>query len=158
MQIDRGGNFKFEITSADLSKGLRPSDKIPRNSNFLTSCVNAIGYDGTLTTLQIPTAIDTSIITDPFPYPQIFNTQRVILVFSSTKIYELVNNSLVLKLTVAAGSSWTVIDFFGYVYMSNLTVSVIRNLSGMYAISTTQPKFNAGVNNNGQCVLGGYSD
>ena len=125
--------FSVTIKSNELARGLRPSRRVPRNSGFLVTCVGATGKDGTLSALDEITRIDTSDITDVFPYPQIFVLTNMIIVCSSTKIYEW-TGSLVEKLEVTAGSSWTVVDFYNYVYMSNGAVVVVRDpATGVYA-------------------------
>ncbi|MCK4525976.1 hypothetical protein KAW18_01290 [candidate division WOR-3 bacterium] len=62
---------------------------------------------------------------------------------------------MVEKLTVTAGSTWTAVDFFDYVYMSNGAVAVIRNAgSKTYSITTDQPKAMAICNFQGQVLIG----
>ena len=129
MHITRDGGFTFEIDSEDMLKGLRPSEYSPRNEKFLAECTGAIGYEKTLQTIEDITdlLIDTSLITDGFPYPQIFAFTKHIIVCGETKIYELVGAALVLKLTVAAGIRWSAVDFYDGIYMSNGKVSVVRD-------------------------------
>jgi len=50
----------------------------------------------------------------------------MIIICSATKIYEWVG-SLVLKLTVSAGSTWRAEEFGEFVYMSNGKVAVTRD-------------------------------
>jgi len=94
-------------------------------------------------------------IKDAFPYPQIFVFTNLIIVCSSTKIYEWVAGALVEKLEVAAGSTWTAVDFRAYIYMSNGTVAVERDpLSKTYSTTTDLPTAMAAVNFNGQMIIG----
>jgi hypothetical protein len=97
----------------------------------------------------------TTAITDAFPYPQIFVLTNLIIVCSQTKIYEWVAGALVLKLTVAAGSTWTAVDFFDYVYMSNGKVAVVRDsISKVYSTVTTLPTASSICNFQGQVLVG----
>lgn len=147
--------FSITIDSSKLSKGLRPSKRMPRNSGYLVECKGAVGKDGVLQVLDELTRIDTSVITDPFPYPQIFVFTNMIIVCGKTKIYEYVGGSLVEKLTVTAGSTWSIVDFYDYIYMSNGTVAVIRDAeTKLYSITTNQPTAMAICNFNGQVLIG----
>lgn len=147
--------FTVTITADQLAKGLRPSKRVPRNSRFLVECVGAVGRDGVLQVIDELTRMATTGITDVFPYPQIFVFTNLIIVCSQTKIYEWVAGAPVLKLTVAAGSTWTVVDFFDYVYMSNGKVAVIRDaISKIYSTTTTLPTASSICNFNGQVLVG----
>jgi len=147
--------FSVTITADQLAKGLRPSKRVPRNSRFLVECQGAVGRDGVLQVIDELTRIATTAITDVFPYPQIFVFTNLIIVCSQTKIYEWVSGALVEKLTVAAGSTWTAVDFFDYVYMSNGTVAVIRDsTSHAYSTTTTLPRGASICNFNGQVLVG----
>jgi len=93
-------------------------------------------------------------IADGFPYPQIFEFNKMTIVCGETKIYEWVNDTLVLKLTVSAGSTWRALDFNDFVYMSNGVVSVTRDpFTKEYSVSA-QPSAYALCNYNGQVVIG----
>lgn len=140
MYITKDGSFTYDIDSEDLSKGLRPSEYSSRNKKFLTECIGAIGYEESLQALSNILSgfelVDTSLITDGFPYPQIFAFTKHIIVCGETDIYELVGAGLVHKLNVAAGIRWSAIDFYDYIYMSNGKVSVIRSAAdGVYSLS-----------------------
>ena len=146
--------LEFTIKAKELARGLRPSKRVPRNSQFLISCNGSVGKDGTLSALDEIIIIDTSDITDVFPFPQLFVLTNMIIVCSSTKIYEW-TGSLVEKLEVAAGSSWSVVDFYNYVYMSNGKVAVIRDqATGLYSETTELPTANSITDNNGQVIVG----
>ena len=150
--------FSITIDTTKLSKGLRPSKRMPRNSGFLVECKGAVGRDGVLQVLDELTRIDTSVITDAYPYPQIFVFTNLIIVCSSTKIYEWVGGSLVEKLTVTAGSLWSAVDLYDFIYMSNGNVAVLRDSgSKVYSTTTEQPKAMALCNFNGQ-ILAGATD
>lgn len=147
--------FSVTIDTSKLSKGLRPSKRMPRNSGFLVECKGAVGKDGVLQTLDELIRIATAAITDAFPYPQIFVFTNLIIVCSSTKIYEWVGGSLVEKLIVTAGSTWSAVDLYDFIYMSNGAVAVLRNPeSDVYSITTDQPKAMAVCNFNGQILVG----
>jgi len=60
-----------------------------------------------------------------------------------------------LKLTVTEGSTWTAVDFFDYVYLSNSKVAVIRDsASKVYSTTTTLPTATSICNFNGQVIIG----
>ena len=146
--------FEIAIGAKNLARGLRPSKRIPRNSQSLITCNGAIGKDGTLSALDELTSIDTSAITDGFPYPQLFVLTNLVIVCSQTKIYEW-TDSLVEKLTVTGGTPWSVVAFNDYVYMSNGAVAVIRDPdTKKYSVTNDLPIAGSMVNNNGQVVVG----
>jgi len=147
--------FSITIAADQLAKGLRPSKRIPRNSRYLVECKGALGRDNVLQVIDELTRIATTAITDAFPFPQIFVFTNVIIVCSATKIYEWVAGALVEKLTVAAGSTWSAMDAYDYVYMSNGKVAVIRDaISKVYATTTTLPTASSICNFNGQVLVG----
>lgn len=147
--------FSITVDTSKLSRGLRPSKRMPRNSSFLIECKGAVGRDGVLQALDELARIDTAAITDVFPYPQVFVFTNLIIVCSRTKIYELVGSSLEEKLTVTAGSLWSAADFYDFIYMSNGTVSVLRSPeSNVYSITTDQPTAMSICNYNGQVLIG----
>jgi hypothetical protein len=146
--------FSITIGSDKLSLGLRPSKRVPRNSGYLVTCIGAVGRDGALQSIDELTRIASTAITDAFPYPQIFVFTNLIIVCSQTKIYEWVAGTLVLKLTTTAGSTWSAVDFFGYVYLSNGKVAVTRKPeSGVYATTTILPTASSICNFNGQVLV-----
>lgn len=148
-------NFSVTINSEQLSRGLRPSKRVPRNSRYLVTCIGAVGRDGTLQVIDELTRIDTSEITDAFPYPQIFIFTNMIIVCDQTKIYELVAGTLVLKLTVEAGSTWSAVAYNDYAYLSNGKVAVIRDSSShTYSVTTTLPTAASICNYQGQVIIG----
>ena len=156
MNIAKDGSFTFNIDAEDLSKGLRSSVYSPRNKKYLTECIGAIGYEGALQAIEDISnlIIDTSLITNPFPYPQIFIGTTHIVICGQTDIYELVADSLVHKLTVEAGIRWSAIDFYNYIYLSNGKVSVTRDaLSGTYTLSDL-PITSTICDFNGQVMIG----
>jgi len=99
--------------------------------------------------------MDTAIITDSFPYPQLFILTNVIIVCSQTKIFEWVVGALVLKLTTTPGSTWTALDGFDFIYLSNGKVAVIRDsISKVYSTVTTLPTAASICNFQGQVLVG----
>lgn len=150
--------FSITIDASQLSKGLRPSKRMPRNSGYLVECSGMVGRDNVLQALDELTRIDTGVITDVFPFPQLFTFTNLIIICSSTKIYELVGGSLVEKLTVTAGNIWSAVDLYDFIYMSNGNVAVLRDPgSKVYSITANQPKAMALCNFNGQ-ILAGATD
>ena len=146
--------MKLEVTIDGFASGLRTTSKVPNNNKHLVECSGAVGDNGVLTSLEEITRIATNTITDGFPYPQIFVFTNVIIVCSSTKIYELVNGALVEKLMVTAGYTWRAVDFAEFVYMSNGIVAVSRTSNG-YTITNDLPVARAICNLNGQIIVGG---
>jgi len=156
MQVARSGSFSLTIESNELSKGLRPSKRSPRNARYLYSCSGAVGLDGVLQVIEDLnlSRINTAIITDSFPYPQIFVFTNTTIVCGKTKIYELLSGVLTLKLTVAAGIRWTAVDFYNFVYLSNGKVAVSRSAEdGTYTLSDL-PITSSICNFNGQVLIG----
>ena len=155
MDISRYGKFSFVIKAEELSRGLRPSKRVPRNSGYLTTCNGAVGKDGVLQTLEELSPVNTSGVTFTFPYPQMFVFTNIIILCSDTAIYEIVNGSLVLKLTVTSGSTWSAVDFYDFIYMSNGVVAVIRDPVTMtFSVTTDLPDAEAICNFNGQVLIG----
>lgn len=152
--------FSYTIESEHLSRGLRPSKRAPRNSKYLVECTGAVGADGVLQVPDELTRMATTVITDAFPYPQIFVFINVIVVCGSTKIYEWVADALIEKLTVLPGSTWSAIDLHDAVYMSNGTVAVTRcPMSKVWAswVVPYFPRAMAICNFNSQCIVGSPS-
>lgn len=153
-----GTDDKFVLSFApvDLIKGLRPSSHSPRNTEYDIVCSGVIGRDGALVRQESLTRIDTSVITDAFPYPQIFVFPDIIIVFGQTKIYEFTPPStLTLRLTVTAGNLWSCVAVGDYVYMSNGVVAVERNPeSKVFALSTDIPICEAICDFNKQIIVG----
>jgi len=128
LEISRDGQFALTIDSSGLSRGLRPSKRLPRNNQFLTENIGLVGRDGVLQALDEITRIATTTITDLFPFPQIFVFINVIIVCSQNVIYEWVAGSLVSKLSgLTRGSTWSAIDFYDYILLTNGRVGVYRN-------------------------------
>jgi hypothetical protein len=155
--VVKGGKFTFTV-DRDLAKGLRASERSPRNEELLITCDGAVGYDGVLTALGQLTRLRTPI-TDGFPYPQLFALSHVLLVCGAKEVYEwrASTGTFVLKYTApVAGSPWEVVDFHNYIYMSNGRVAVERiATSGAYVASSVLPTAVAMCNYNGQVLIGG---
>lgn len=159
MEVLRDGTFVYNLNAEELSRGLRSSKRSPRNTKFLVECVGAVGMDKVLQVIDdLETdRIDTTVIADAFPYPQIFVLTNMIIVCSATVIYEYESGALVSKLAaLTTGQLWSLVDYFNFVYMSNGVVSVLRDpMSGVYALTAVQPIAGAICDFNGQIVIGG---
>ena len=156
VQEDTG--FSLLIDSPKLLRGLRPSRRLPRDSGFLIQCQGAVGQDGSLQELDALTRIATTAITDPFPYPQLFVFTNLIVVCGQTAIYEWTPPStLTLRLgSLTAGSPWSAVEFFDFLYLSNGVVAVVRRATDkVFAVDATFPSAEAMVNVNGQVMIGG---
>jgi len=154
------GSFNFTIPTQDLAKGLRWTRRNPRNEKFLTECNGAVGINNVLRTLKdlnLSHLIDSTIVTDNFPYPQLFVFTNMILVCSETTIYEYTHLSpgtLTSKITVDPGILWSAVDYHDYIYMSNCTVAVVRHAEdGSWEEVTNLPAARAMCNYNGQVVI-----
>jgi len=155
MFITRDGGFTFEIGPEDLSRGLRPRKTLPRNEKFLVECFGAIGYERALQTIEdlSDLIVDTSLITDGYPFPQIFCFTNHTIVCGHFDIYELVGGSLELKFSGPGGIRWTAVDFNDFIYLTNDKVSVVRNPDGTYELSDL-PFGTSLCNFNGQVLIG----
>ena len=149
-------DFTFTVSSDQLTRGLRPSKRAPRDSKFLVESKGAIGQDGVLCAIDQLTRTATAEVTDAFPFPQLFVFTNLIIVCGRLKIYELTSGSLSLKYTATTGgSTWTAVDFYNYVYLSNGREAVTRNPdTGVYSLSSTLPKAMSLCNFNGQVIVG----
>ena len=158
MDIASDGSFTFMIGPQELSRGLRNSKRSPRNNKLLVECAGAVGLDGVLQVLDDLSGeiIDTSVITDAFPYPQIFVFPRVVIVCGQTKIYEYVSSALTLRITASiVGAIWSAVSFGEYVYMSNSEVTIVRRAEdGVFEEVTDKPLANAICDYNGQVLIG----
>ena len=154
------GYFSFNYTTGDLNTGLRTSNKLPRNNKFLTTCSGAVGNEGTLSTLEtvvISSIVDSNVELDNFPFPQLFITDKHLIVCNENSIQALIGDALVVQLTgLPSGNMWSVVGIHDFVYLSNGVVSVVRDpITQVYSIDTTAPKSSALCNFNGQ-ILSGY--
>lgn len=149
-------DFTFTISAEQLTRGLRPSERAPRDSKFLFESKGAIGQDGVLSAIEQLSRTTTAEVTDTFPFPQLFVFTNLIIICGRVKIYELTSGSLSLKYTATTGgSTWTAVDFYNYVYLSNGREAVTRNPdTGVYSLSSTLPKAMSICNFNGQVIVG----
>ncbi len=146
--------FTKKINVSNLGRGLRPSKRVPRDSNFLIECAGAVGRDGVLQVMDELTRMVTDTINDGFPYPQIFVFTKMIIVFGETKVYEWESSALVEKLTVSAGDTWRAVDFHHFIYASNGEVAIERDpVTKIWSVSS-QPIASAICNYNGQVFIG----
>lgn len=150
--------FTFTITADQLSRGLRPSKRAPRDAKFLVESKGALGRNGVLAAIDDLVRFDTSVIEEQFPYPQLFITTNFIIVCGETSIYEydVSTRTLALKFTASlAGIPWTLIDFYNYIYLSNGKVAIVKDPdTGVYSETDDVPTTVSGCNFNGQVILG----
>jgi hypothetical protein len=158
MAVTRSGIFEFTINSEALVRGLRPSKRAARNTQYLIECVGAVGYDKVLQVIDDleENRINTAVIVDTFPYPQIFVFTNLILVCGKTNIYSWDGTTLTHEIgPVATGELWSAIAFHNFVYMSNRKVSITRDPNtGIFAIDADQPIVGAIADFNGQVFVG----
>ncbi len=113
-----------------LAKGLRETEKNPRDSQRLTYSAGAFPEDKVIHALEDLSLVqvDTVEITASFPYPQMFVLDYFVLVCTADSIYEYKNGSLTLKLAgITVGSTWTVADYGIYIVMTNGATLVVRD-------------------------------
>jgi len=153
MEVLRNGKFSLPISSTSLSKGLRKSKVNLVNNHSLLTCSGMFGKEGVLQ--RIPAMIRSFELTTSFPYPQVFVETNLVIVCTGTDIYEYINEALVLKLTVTEASTWSLVSFHDFVYISNGKVAVIRNPeSDVYSITEDVPTAMAICNYKGQIIIG----
>jgi hypothetical protein len=154
LNTGRDGSFSLTIEAKDLAKGLRPSKRMPRNSGYLFECEGAVGRDGVLQVIDELTRIDTSTITDSFPYPQQFISPNLHIICGQTKIYEWNGSLSAVKITVTAGGPWTGFISGEYAYLSNGKVSVERDPGTKAYSLSSLPYATAICNFKGQILIG----
>ena len=154
----KSGQFVHEILENELSKGLRPTSNSPRNTGFLSDATGAFGREGVLRAIEDISGdrIDTSVITDGFPYPQLFTFPNFIIVCGQTAIYEWSGLALTSKISgLSAGNIWSAEAFSDFIYLSNGKVAVYRDPNtGDYSTTTDYPTCEAICNFNGQVIVG----
>jgi hypothetical protein len=158
METLRDGSFMLTINAEALARGLRPSVRTARNKEYLVECIGAVGLDNVLQVIEDleTNRIDTGIIVDPFPYPQIFVFTNLLIVCSSTDIFEIFGGNLLHRLgPFPVGTLWTAVDFKESIYMSNGKVAVVRApTSGVWYTTTDLPVATAICNFNSQVFTG----
>jgi hypothetical protein len=162
MEVLRDGTFVDIIDGQSLGRGIRPSMRAPRNSKFLVKSQGAVGLDGVLQVIDDLelSRIDTSLdITDAFPYPQVFTFINVVLICGRQDIYEYDGTLNHMLGPVTAGSLWSAVDFFDFIYLTNGSVGVVRSANtGLYSLTTDYPIGESVCNFNGQALVGGVSE
>jgi hypothetical protein len=154
MEVLRNGKFAHRYDSNALIRGIQPNAKQTRSQYGIETLSGMVGIDGSLVSLPTLTRIATTAITDAFPYPQLFVHNTFSVICGETEIYEYDGTTLTLKLTVTAGVIWDLVSSFDYVYLSNGTVSVVREpTTKAYSLSSL-PAFYGACNYNGQLMLG----
>lgn len=159
MKVLPNGYFSLSIDGETLAKGLRDSSASGKNSNRLIQSVKAIGKDGTiqpLPSISLSALMSNALVTKTdFPFPQIFVFDKHIIICNKTSILEYTSGTLTSKLSVSSGELWEAIGIGDFLYLSNGTVSVVRDPgSGVYAQSLVGPKCSAICNYNGQIICG----
>jgi len=146
-----------------MSKGLRPSKRLPSNNSMMVECKGAVGRDGSLSSIPQITRNslfdDALVVQGDFPFPQILISDNLIVVCNRTSLLEYKSGSLSLKFDASdySGGRWSWSASGGYAYLSNGVVSVERDpLTELYSISTKLPKAMAICNYNGQTIIGHF--
>jgi hypothetical protein len=161
MKILNNGFFSITYTAEELTRGLRPSKRMPRNNKFLTKCQGAVGQDGvlrTLDSLDIPSAIsDATFTTNDFPFPQLFVLDKHVILCNRTSIQELIGGEFTEVITGLSsnGDKWNVAAAFNWIYLSNNVVAVVRDPNtGGWAVDSDAPVNQAACNYKGHIIIG----
>jgi len=157
LYVLRGGKFTASFNAKRLASGLRHRNDNVRNSNFLTTSFGTVGKDGVLQSLDTLSRLTTDEITDSFPYPQIFALTNLCIVCGKTSIYEFDGSSLELKIdNLTEGDTWTCVDYFDFVYLSNGKIVVTRDaLNKEYSVVDSLPVAKSACDFKGQMIVGG---
>jgi hypothetical protein len=112
-----------------IQRGLRKTEKNPRNSQALTKCQGAFPEDGVVHALDdLQSAEILSSIDAEFPFPQIFALSMVTLVCTATKIYEYASGNITPVFEDATeGSTWTVADYGRFIVLTNGAILVVKD-------------------------------
>lgn len=158
MKTLNNGYFSDRWEAGELAGGLRVTDKVPRGTKTLAVCEGAVGIDGQLNTIPVPTIsalyASSLVVKDDFPFPQIFTLEKFIIVCNRTSILELTGAGLVSKATTVEGELWSIASSHDFLYLSNGVVSLVRNpQTGEYE-NTDAPVCSAILNFNGQIICG----
>lgn len=153
--MDIASDGKFLKTIDGIATGLSKVENAKKNVGSLSVCTGMVVNNGVLESIDTLTRIDTSGIVASFPFPQLFVRTNFILVCSDTEIYEYSGGAFQLKLTVSAASTWCLVDFHDFAYMSNGDVAVIRDAeTKAFSVSDDYPTAMAMCNFNGQVIIG----
>lgn len=156
METSQNGEFSIVLNNEDVALGLRKEAKQAKNIFEKIEISGMITQEGMLRTNPQHTRIDTSVITDGFPYPQLFVLNKAIIICGRTDIYEYNGSILIHKLNVAGGMLWKAMDSFNFIYLTNGEVSVKRDpWSKAYALDD-EVISNALCNYNGQALAGSF--
>ena len=160
MKILTNGHFSFTVGREELAKGLRNTNKVPRDKFTLESLSGMVGVDGELSSIPPISLSDVManalVIKDDFPFPQLFILDNQILICNRSSILELVGETLTLKISIVNPSQelWSADSSCGFIYLSNGEYSIVRDPNtGTYSLSTA-PVCSAICNFNGQIICG----
>lgn len=114
-----------------LARGLRKTDKNPRNQQALVLSTGMVPEDGALSSVPELNEIDVSTVSPVphFPYPQVFVLKQLTIVCMATAIYERTpGGDLTLLISgLTEGIPWTVADFHNFIVLANGKQFVFRN-------------------------------
>jgi hypothetical protein len=141
-----------------FSTGLRPYDRVPRNTPGLVECYNVkVGPTGIEPYTPLP-----SLLVDPpafsWPYLQLFKTKQGLMVAGETNLYE-VNSWYQLSsvLSFASTGIWTLADFQDYQVWANGDTIIERDpTTGVYAETNPGYTAQAVCNFRGQLIAAGF--
>ena len=170
-----------------MAGGLRPDDRVPRNSGFLETCQNVrVSQVGGVSDLSVFTPV-----TDPFaagyltaqsitiahPFPQIFKGSGGTYLLTATKIYNVIEaaNWTVSQITtydgydigtaksITGSGSWHMADFgTAYAFFNGTSIVFSTNRYNMFgestsALVTNDITVNTGCAFRGRMIMGGFN-
>lgn len=144
------------LNNQEVALGLRKEEKQAKNVFAKTELSGMITQKGMLRSNPVHTRIDTSIITDGFPYPQLFVLNKVVIICGRTDIYEWNGTALIHKINVTGGMIWKVLENFNFIYLTNGEVSVKRDPWSKYYALDDKVVSSSLCNYNGQILAGSY--
>lgn len=146
------------IFQEGIQLGLRNSPKTSKRAEVLIKSDGFIPENNILRTLTLMDDFGAELDCD-WPFPQMFTLQGITLVCTPTVIYDYNDGSLVeLFVADAAGTTWSVGDFWPYVIMTNGLYIVQRNPeTGVWGASESCdiPFCVCLCEANGQIIMGG---
>ena len=155
MEVLRNGKFSLPIMGSQL-KGLRSTNRNPRNKHGLITLTGAVMRDQAISILKEFNVFQHGLSGVDFPFPQVFSLSELLIICTSTSIYEYDGSSLSLGISIDAYGPWHVADFHHFLYLSNGAEAIKRDAyTQEYSIITSEevPAANAICNYNGQVLI-----
>ncbi len=159
--------------SKHFSNGLRPTNRMGLNQDYLNECKNTkVAEDGLVPyeAVTVPfsdSELSLNGITISFPFPQLFKGKGVTLLVTQDEVFTVDESDWTLTAvtisgTVSGSGIWQFIDMYDYWILFNGTTTIyktnIEALTGddlvVYAVTT--PSVNTGTYHKGRGLIGGF--